>query len=574
MKKDKKTLEEVLVLEKFVTEEELNAALDEVKVSGRPLDKVLTQKGLLDEEGLARVQASVDGISFIKLSEKEIDSNVVRMVSTDIAKKHNLIPVDFRGNTLYVAMIKPSDLAVINEVKLVTGCDVQPMVTTEKEIRQAIDKYLKVEEVSKQSLIDMRIEELRDAEKVEEKKEREEKRGKETLEEIPSVKLVNDILIGTIERRASDIHFEPQDPEMIVRYRIDGIMYDIMSIPMHVRNAVISRLKIMAKLNITETRRPQDGHITFRKDNKTYDFRMSTLLTVNGEKVVLRFLDKETMLIGLGRLGFTLHDEEIFKSLIKRPFGMILVTGPTGSGKTTTLYAVLNQLEIKKVNIITIENPVEYKLSGINQIQIDPDIGITFASGLRTILRQDPDVILVGEIRDKETAEIAIHAALTGHLVFSTLHTNDAVSAINRLIDMGIEPFMIASTVIGCIAQRLCRKICPECKTEYEATERDIGIMGEVASAKQEGKVMLKKGKGCDFCFYTGYKGREAIFEILKVTDAIKNLIISRATAERIEATAKEEGMRTIREDGIRKILEGVSTLEEVRRIVNIGREV
>lgn len=567
MKKDKKTLEEILILEKFITEEELKAALEEVEITGKSLGKILTEKGLIDEENFAKAKASAIKIPYIKLSEKEIDPNIVRMVSEDIVKKHNLIPAKLEGNILHIAMVTPSDLATINEVKLITGCEIQPMITTEKEMHQAINKYFKVEEVSRQTLIDMRMEKLWTPEKVEEEEEIGE------LEDIPSVRLVNDIIIGAINRWTSDIHFEPQDPEMVVRYRVDGVLYDIMTIPKHIENAVISRLKIMANLNITETRRPQDGHITFKRGNRNYDFRMSTILTVNGEKVVLRVLDREAMLIGLEKLGFTPHDERAFKSLIKRPFGMILVTGPTGSGKTTTLYAVLSQLEIRKSNVITIENPVEYKLEGINQIQVDAGIGMIFATGLRTILRQDPDVILVGEIRDKETAEIAIHSALTGHLVFSTLHTNDAPSAITRLIDMGIEPFLISATVIGCIAQRLCRTICPECKTEYEASEEELKVIGKTALEKQKEKIVLKKGRGCDFCFNTGFKGRNAIFELLKVSDAIRKLIVSKAPAEKIRETAIKEGMRTLMQNGIQKILYGVSTVEEVKRIVYLEEE-
>ncbi|HDZ61948.1 MAG TPA: type II/IV secretion system protein, partial [Nitrospirae bacterium] len=394
------------------------------------------------------------------------------------------------------------------------------------------------------------------------------------LEHLPSVKLVNDIINGALDRRASDIHFEPQDPEMMVRYRVDGVLYDIMNIPRQVENSTISRLKIMANLNITETRRPQDGHITYRRGDRGYDFRMSTLKTINGEKVVLRVLDREAMHIGLERLGFTPEDESLFRSMVTKPFGMILVTGPTGSGKTTTLYAVLSQLDINKANVITIENPVEYKLDGINQIQVDTDTGMTFARGLRTILRQDPDIILVGEIRDKETAEIAIHAALTGHLVFSTLHTNDAPSAITRLLDMGVEPFLISATVIGCVAQRLCRTVCPECKTEFEASDGDLKTIEQAFGEKQRGKVMLKKGIGCDFCLDTGFKGRESIFEIMNISSAIRKLIVSKASADEIRETAVNEGMKTLTQNGIRKILNGKSTLEEIRRVVYIEDEV
>ncbi len=572
MKKEKKTLEQVLINEKFIKEDQLKSAVREVKTSGKHLERVLADNRIIDDEGLARAKASVMGIPFIKLSQTELDRNVVRMISEKFAKQFRLIPVEFSGSILKIAMVSPRDLVAVNEVKLVAGCEIREMITTEKEMNQAINKYFKVEDVSRQALIDIRMEQMRTPETAEAEAEREKERVE--LEHLPSVKLVNDIINGALDRRASDIHFEPQDPEMMVRYRVDGVLYDIMHIPKQIEQSAISRLKIMANLNITESRRPQDGHITFKRGNRSYDFRMSTLRTVNGEKAVLRVLDREAMLLGLDKLGFTRDDESLFRSMVKKPFGMILVTGPTGSGKTTTLYAVLSQLDIRKANVITIENPVEYKLDGINQIQVDTDIGMTFARGLRTILRQDPDIILVGEIRDKETAEIAVHAALTGHLVFSTLHTNDAPSAITRLLDMGIEPFLISATVIGCVAQRLCRTVCPECNSEFEASDGDMKAIEQAAGKKQKERIILRKGTGCDFCLNTGFKGRESIFEIMNVSSAIRQRIISKASADEIRETAVQEGMRTLRYNGIQKVVDRVSTLEEIRRVVYIGGEV
>lgn len=564
MNRVKRSLEEVLVSEKFISEEQLKTAAGAAKTAGRSLENILFERNLISEEGLARAKGLSLGVPYIKLSDAVIDYNIAHMISDSIAKKHSLIPVKLEGNTLYVAMVTPSDLAIINEIKLMAGCEIQPVITSRKEIQQAINKYFKVEETSRQALVEMRMEDLRAPKRVAEKEDMRE------LEKLPVVKLMNNIILSAINRKASDIHFEPQDPEMQVRYRVDGILYDIMSIPGHIEPAVISRLKIMAKLDITETRRPQDGHITFKRGAESYDFRMSSVRTINGEKVVLRVLDREAMLIGLERLGFTRHDKEIFKSFIRRPFGMILVTGPTGSGKTTTLYSVLRQLELRNMNIITIENPVEYKLDGINQIQVNPGVGLTFATGLRTILRQDPDVILVGEIRDKETAEIAIHAALTGHLVFSTLHTNDAPSVFTRLIDMGVEPFLISATVIGCIAQRLCRTICPECATEYEAAEEEMKIIRELSGEAREERMMLKKGSGCDFCLNMGLKGRQAVFEVLKMSEAIRRLVVSSSPLEMIRKTAIKEGMKTLQQNGIQKIIDGVSTVEEIRRVVYV----
>jgi len=480
----------------------------------------------------------------IKLKEEKLNKQVVRMISEDAARKYKVIPVKMENNALYVAMANPSSLPVRDELKLLTGCVIKPLLASEGEIAQAIAQYYKVEEISKQALIDMRLQKL---------KEVKEKEGAvipieeemRKVENMPVVRLVNDIINGGINAKASDIHLEPQEPEMMVRYRVDGILHDIMTIPKHIEPAVISRVKIISNMDIAERRRPQDGHIVLKKEGKEYDFRVSSLLTIGGEKIVMRIFDKSAMLISLEQLGFTREDEARFGELLKKPYGMILVTGPTGSGKTTTLYAVLRQLNSKLTNIITIENPVEYKLNRINQIQIDEGIKMTFATGLRTILRQDPDIIMVGEIRDKETAEIAIQAALTGHLVFSTLHTNDAPSAITRLIDMGVEPFLISSTVIGCLAQRLCRRICFECK-----------------------------GRGCDICYNTGFKGRTGILELMVVGENMQKLILDEESLPEIKKLAIKEGMKTLQENGKQKVKDGVTTAEEIERVVYSGAKI
>ena len=477
----------------------------------------------------------------IDFKKEKLNTQTVRMITEETARKYKVIPVRIDENNLYVAMTDPSALQIKDELKLLTGCVIKPLRASEKEILQAISQYYKIEETSKQALIDMRLASLNES------------KSKENVvipiedelhkvQGLPVVKLINDILYGGINAKASDIHLEPQIPEMIVRYRVDGILHDIMTIPKHIEPAVISRVKVLSNMNITERRKPQDGHIVINKENKEYDCRVSTLLTIGGEKIVIRIFDKSTMLVGFEQLGFTEEDEQRFKALIKKPYGMILVVGPTGSGKTTSLYTVLKHLNSKETNIITIENPVEYKLDRINQIQVDEGINMTFSRGLRTILRQDPDIIMVGEIRDKETAEIAIQAALTGHLVFSTLHTNDAPSAITRLIDMGVEPFLISSTVIGCMAQRLCRTICPECK-----------------------------GKGCDGCYQTGLKGRLGIFELMVVSENIQNLILEKKPASEIKKVAMEEGMKTLEQNGKRKVSDGISTKEEVDRVVYSG---
>lgn len=556
-----KKLTDILLLDKLITESQLDEALKEQKLTGAPIQKILVSKGFVTSEGLAQALAHQLEIPYVKLTGQKIAPQVIKMLPEDIARQYKAIPVKMEQDTLYVAFVSPLNLPARDEIKLITGCKVSPMVATEKEIEQAINQYYKVEETSKQALIDMRMQKLK-----ERKKEKavtlEEELGR--VEDLPVVRLVNDVINGAINAKASDIHFEPQEPEMMVRYRVDGILHDIMTVPKHIEPSVVSRLKILANLDITERRLPQDGHISLKKDNKDYDFRVSTLLTVAGEKMVLRILDRETMLISLEKLGFTKYDEDIFKSLVSKPYGMILVTGPTGSGKTTTLYAVLSQMNSKTDNIITIENPVEYRLNRINQIQVDPTTKITFATGLRTILRQDPDKIMVGEIRDKETAEIAIQAALTGHLVLSTLHTNDAPSAVTRLIDMGVEPFLISSTVIGTLAQRLARTICPECKEEYTPTKEELKNIGLELTPGEK----LAKGKGCDFCFNTGFRGRTAIFEIMKMSDGIRDLISGRESVTKLKELAMQEGMKTLQQNGAQKVLDKVSTIEEIRRVV------
>jgi len=473
----------------------------------------------------------------IELGMEDINAQIVRMIPEDVARKYKVLPVRLDDNVLFVAMADPANLPLRDELKLLTGCGIVPLKASEREITKAIGRYYKAEHTSKQALIDIRLAELKKAKKTKPLVSLDEPISE--VGQVPVVKLVNDIVSGGINSGASDIHLEPQDPEMVVRYRIDGMLHDIMTIPKHIESAVISRIKVLSNMNIAERRRPQDGHIVLNRNAREYDMRVSTMLTVSGEKTVMRIFDKTSMLIGLEELGFTREDETRIEKLIERPYGIVLITGPTGCGKTTTLYAVLKQLNALERNIITIENPVEYKMNRINQVQVDEGAKITFATGLKTILRQDPDIIMVGEIRDKETAEIAMQAALTGHLVLSTLHTNDAASAITRLVDMGVEPFLVSATVIGAAAQRLCRTICPECK-----------------------------GKGCSACYETGYKGRIGVFELMVVSENIQNLILSKADVLQIRKQAEKEGMKSLAENGAEKVTSGITTKEEIARIV------
>ncbi|MFQ5951839.1 MAG: GspE/PulE family protein [Candidatus Omnitrophota bacterium] len=561
MAEKSKKIIDILLSKKLLTKAQLEEALEEQKSTGAPIQKILVSKGFVTSEGFAQALAHQLEIPYVKLSDLKIDPQVIKMLPEDIARQFRAVPVKIKDDSLYVAFVTPLNLPARDEIKLITGYKILPMVATEKEADQAINQYYKVEETSKQALIDLRLQKLKEKKK-EKAVEMEEELGR--VEDLPVVRLVSDVINSAINAKASDIHFEPQDPEMVVRYRVDGILHDIMTVPKHIEAAVISRIKILSNLDITERRLPQDGHISLKKDNREYDFRVSTLLTVAGEKAVLRIFDKETMLISLEKLGLTKYDQDVFKSLVSKPYGIILVTGPTGSGKTTTLYAVLNQMNFKSDNIVTIENPVEYRLNRINQIQVDPTAKISFATGLRTILRQDPDKIMVGEIRDTETAEIAIQAALTGHLVLSTLHTNDAPSAVTRLVDMGVEPFLISSTVIGTLAQRLCRITCPECKEEYVPSQEEVSSIGlELRSGKK-----LNKGKGCKFCYNTGFKGRTGIFEIMKMSDGIRELIMQKEPVIRIKELAMKEGMKTLQQNGAQKVLDGVSTIDEVRRVV------
>ncbi|MCP4650836.1 MAG: Flp pilus assembly complex ATPase component [PVC group bacterium] len=556
---------DVLLSDKLITQAQLDEAWAEHKKSGTSIHKILVNRGYLSSEQLALILSQELDIPYVTLAGQKLDPQVIKMLPEDVARKYKAIPVMLEEDSLYVAFVWPLNLPVRDEIKLIIGCNISPMVATEKDIDQAINQYYSVEDSSKQVLTDLRMQQHKEQQEDGDIISVEDEIGK--LEDIPVVRLLNTIINGAINMKASDIHLEPQDPEMKVRYRVDGILRDVMSIPRHIEPAMLSRIKVMANLDIAEKRRSQDGHINIKKEGQEYDLRVSTLLTVNGEKVVMRILDRSSALISLLQMGLNPEEEQLVSTMINKPYGMILVTGPTGSGKTTTLYAILNQLNDSIRNIITIENPVEYNIAGINQIQVDPAIDMTFSAGLKTILRQDPDIIMVGEIRDKETAEIAIQAALTGHLVLSTLHTNDAPRAVTRLIDMGVEPFLISSTVIGTIAQRLCRRICPECKSEIKPCKEELQKIGV---AKTDSEVKFFQGKGCDYCYQTGYRGRTGIFEIMPVSDGISKLIVKGRPASEIKAQAIQAGMKTLKENGRRKILEGISTLEEVERVVYV----
>jgi len=520
---------------------------------------MLVRDNLAWDESTAMTIAEKHNVEFVKLSEVKLSPQVVRIIPQWLVTKHNIIAVKFEEDTLYVAMTNPVDLPTLDQINLVTGFSVRPVVATERDIIQAIGQHYGAKEITKQGLIDARF----DTEPTDE--------GDKRIEDLilsddagQVVRLVNSIIRDAIDSRASDIHFEPTGEEMVVRFRVDGILHDCLTVPATLRKEVISRLKVLAKMDITEKRKAQDGHINLKYKENDYDLRVSVLPTIDGEKTVLRVLDKNSMLIDLSTLGIGAEDRALVEDAVSRPYGMVLVTGPTGSGKTTTLYAMLRSLDAIEKNIITIENPVEYQLDRINQIQIDPVSGETFVGALRSILRQDPDIIMLGEIRDLETAEIAVQAALTGHLVLSTLHTNDAATAITRLRELGIPSFLISSCVVMAVAQRLIRRICPDCKEYYQPDEKTLKLLGIGEQPAEE----FVHGKGCHYCHGTGFRGREAAFEILKVDSDIQNAILADKSAFEIKKMAVEKEMKTLLDSAMLILSEGKTTVEEVKRVI------
>jgi len=545
------------------SEEIFEEALEIQRKEGGRIGEILVQKGAIGEGDLLKARGVQFGLSlWPTISTEDMDTSFTERIPIQFLKKYKMIPV-VRSDGTYIAVNDPTLFQPLDDLHIILGWDgVETVLAPYSAILSAINfSYDMSSDSAEQVIQDMRDED-RDMilSAVEETGDL-----LDDTSDAPVIKLVNLMLSQAVKARASDIHIEPYQNRIKIRDRVDGILYDMLSPPKHVQATLISRIKIMAKLNIAEKRLPQDGRIEIKIGDKNVDIRVSTIPTAFGERVVLRLLDKTNVLLKLTDLGMSEQRLKIFNELITSAHGIILVTGPTGSGKTTTLYAALSSLNNPDINIITIEDPVEYQIEGIGQIQVNPKIDITFANGLRSIVRQDPDVILVGEIRDLETAEIAIQAALTGHLVFSTLHTNDSASAVTRLIDMGIEPFLVTSSVIGILAQRLVRNVCNECKEEYipdEESLENIGITPEMSSGKK-----IYKGKGCQDCLNTGYKGRTGIFELMILDDAIKSLILKTSDSNAIKKKAVNQGMVTLRQDGALKVLNGITTVEEILRI-------
>jgi type IV pilus assembly protein PilB len=561
-------LGDLLVADGLLTAEQLKKALAEQKGSPEKLGSVLIRLNFVNEDQLIGFLSRQYGVPSITLGQLDIDPDVLKLVPAPIARKYEVIPVRRMGNSLALAMADPTNVFALDDISFMTNLQVLPLVASQTAIKKAVDRnYESKTEAISSVLSDMQTD-LSNVEVVEEGEE-----GtkvdvfelKESADEAPVVKLVNMVLVDAIQKGASDIHFESYEKIFRIRFRMDGVLHEMLAPPKRLESAILSRLKIMSNLDIAERRLPQDGRIKLRYNNREIDFRVSTLPTIFGEKAVLRILDKEALKLDMTQLGFDEWSLEKFSAAIHQPYGMVLITGPTGSGKTTTLYSGIHTINSPDVNIMTAEDPVEYNLKGVNQVQINEGVGRTFAAALRSFLRQDPDVILVGETRDLETAQISIRAALTGHLVFSTLHTNDCPSTIARLLDMGIPSFLVASSLLLVLAQRLGRKICKQCREPYDADEESLVQYGHVPTGK--GKLQFYKGKGCATCNFTGMKGRVAIYEVMPVGEELRSAILKNASTAELRSIAESAGMRSLRQAGLMKVIEGTTTIEEVLRV-------
>jgi type IV pilus assembly protein PilB len=563
-------LGEILLKESLITQEQLQKALEFQRANGGKLGSCLTKMGFITDDDITGVLSRQYGVPSINLKFYEIDPNVIKLIPQDTALRYQVIPLSRVGSVLTIAMTDPTNVFAMDDIKFMTGFNVEPVVASESAIGEAITRFYGGGDADSEELSKM-MKDLVDDEELElaaEEAELDAASLEKAAEEAPIIKLVNLILTDSVKRGASDIHLEPYETEMRVRFRVDGVLQTVMSPPLRLKDAMTSRLKIMAKLDIAEKRLPQDGRIMikYRADGKKkeLDFRVSTVPTLYGEKIVMRLLDKENLRLDMTKLGFEPESLKKFERNILKPYGMVLVTGPTGSGKTNTLYSSVSRLNTVDTNIMTAEDPVEFQLSGINQVQMKEQIGLNFAAALRAFLRQDPNIILVGEIRDFETAEIAVKAALTGHMVLSTLHTNDAPSTISRLMNMGIEPFLVATSVNLICAQRLVRRVCANCKEELEVPEQalvDAGYTPEEAK-----KTKIYHGKGCSTCNKGGYKGRTGLYEVMEINDELRELILVGASALELKKKAIEQGMITLRRSGLIKVALGQTTMEEVLR--------
>ncbi len=557
VKRKSKQLGQILIELGYITSEQLDIALEEHRKTPKSLGRVLIDLGMIKEADLVRALAEQVGLEFVDLAEYPVDPTSTVLLPEALARRYRALPIGERDGKLLVAMSDPANVYALDDIRTITGRDVQPVVATANDVERAIQKF---------AGMDSQVEALASVVAEADVDDREELEA--ALEDAPIVKLVNAIMTQAVGDRASDVHLEPQERNVRIRFRVDGVLHEPMPpAPKNIQGGLISRLKVMADLNIAEKRIPQDGRISMKVGGKALDLRVATLPTVFGEKVVIRVLDKSNALLALEELGFLETSYEQFAVSFRKPYGAILVTGPTGSGKSTTMYSTLNILNDEAKNIITVEDPVEYRLPGVNQVQVNPKAGLTFASALRSILRADPDIVLIGEIRDKETATIAIEAALTGHLVLSSLHTNDAPSAISRLIEMDVETFLVASAIDAVVAQRLARKLCERCKVAYKPEQAELAaagypewLWGEIGE--------LFKHVGCPGCSNTGYRGRIGLYEVMQMSEEIERLTVERASSDSIKAVAVQQGMINLRDDGLEKVRLGITSLEEVARVV------
>lgn len=557
---------QILVNEGIVTPEQLEAGLKEQKKTGDFICTILVRLGFASEEKVFSVLSKQIGIPYMRIKHIEIPTSVIEKVPAKFASYYKIVPLEIKDNTLIIAMANPLDIRTLDDLRLLLGIEIRSVLSTEQEILEAIYKYYGI---GAETLEKMMREEI-----PLEKREVEMVEDLEVLaEEAPIIKFVDEILSEAVKERATDIHLEPYEDQLRVRFRIDGVLYEMSTPPTvkYFQAAIVSRIKIMARLNIAERRLPQDGRIKIKISGEELDLRVSILPSAFGEAVHIRILSPKFFL-ELERLGLLTEDLKLIEEVIKRPHGIIFVTGPTGSGKSTTLYACLSRINSPSIKVITIEDPIEYQIRGISQIQVLPKIGLSFATGLRHMLRHDPDIMMVGEVRDFETAEIAIRAALTGHLVFSTLHTNDAAGAITRLLDMGIEPFLVSSSLECLIAQRLVRLICPECKIPISSKEKILEQLKDIEF--DAAKITLYEGKGCEACRFTGYKGRTGVYEILLITEPIREMILNRISSQQIKQKAVSLGMRTLYQDGLQKVIRGLTTIEEVMRVTQAEEQV
>lgn len=551
--KTRKLLGDLLVESNVISDEQLRFALSQKRRDEKLGDYLITEN-LITEQQLIEVLEFQLGIPHVNLNQYSIDPELLQLVPKELAKRTNIMPLKKNKNKLLIAMADPMDYFAIEEVRMATGCQIETSIAAKDDLFRTITKYYDLQESMDQALIDMTPTEIENDTQI-------------TDEDSPIVRLVNQIIANGVAQRSSDIHFDPQETDLKVRYRVDGMLKTERSLPKYMQNVILARIKIMGNLNITENRVPQDGRIKINVNMRAIDIRLSTLPTIYGEKVVMRILDMTNALNDLTKLGFNEKNLKSFNKMIDHPNGIVLLTGPTGSGKSSTLYAALNKLNNEQVNIITVEDPVEYQLEGINQIQVREEVDLTFAAGLRSILRQDPDIVMVGEIRDLETAQIAVRASLTGHLVLSTLHTNSAVESVSRLKDMGIEPFLLSSSLVGIVAQRLVRKVCRDCGESIRANEREKEIFQERGIYIED----VRRGRGCPACNQTGYRGRLAIHEVLVVDDFVRDVILTSKSPAQLRKHMKETGYLTLLEDGLLKVKEGLTTTEEVLRVATVN---